>query len=158
MVPAINGGSKLCADNPTMLRVSDGFPPSAFAQLGKGRGVGPPRCIPSLCAAARGNRARFRTVRPARRCRVSRMAGAPMTANDNAQPPRYKRSGSEKRERAKRFSGSWPTSAPLSRKRPARSASVSPAMAAHPCWAHPARAPGAALPSMPKPWAARRRR
>jgi hypothetical protein len=29
------------------------------------------------------------------------MGGAPMTANDNSQPPLYKRSGSEKRQRAK---------------------------------------------------------
>ena len=29
------------------------------------------------------------------------MGGAPLTANDNAQPPLYKRSGSEKRQRAK---------------------------------------------------------
>ena len=46
MISANNAGSKLCAEVPrhaTHLRLSAG----AVAQLGKGRGVAPPRCIPS---------------------------------------------------------------------------------------------------------------
>jgi len=41
------GDSKLCADKPRHAR-AHGVPPRAFAQLGKGRAFGPPRCIPSL--------------------------------------------------------------------------------------------------------------
>ena len=43
--------SKLCADNPrhaTQLRLSAG----AVAQLGKGQGFAPPRCIPSFVPQA----------------------------------------------------------------------------------------------------------
>jgi hypothetical protein len=46
MIPANNADSKLCAEVPrhaTHLRLSAG----AVAQLGKGRGLAPPRCIPS---------------------------------------------------------------------------------------------------------------
>lgn len=46
MVESINGDSKLCADNPrhaTGHRLSA----DAVAQLGKGQGFAPPRCIPS---------------------------------------------------------------------------------------------------------------
>ena len=95
----ISAGSKLCAvTRATRQREIAGrhFPGSTW----QGAGFAPPRCIPSLVPqAARGNRARFRTIRPEPRCRVSLMGGAPMTANDNTQPPRAKRSGSQKRVR-----------------------------------------------------------
>ncbi len=46
MIRANNAGSKLCADNP---RHATGhrLPADAVAQLGKGQGFAPPRCIPS---------------------------------------------------------------------------------------------------------------
>lgn len=62
----------------------------------------PPPLHPSpVPLAARGNRARFHTIRLTRCLVASLMDGASMTANANPQPPQRTRSGSEKRQRGK---------------------------------------------------------